>query len=248
MRKQSSYLKISLIVLCVIALVTLLCSLGFWQLSRAKEKETLLKQFQEAKTQQVLPQAVLIQERDPQALRYQWVSLQGHFINERTILLDNITNNGLPGYYVLVPFSLDADHIILVNRGWVPLGKSRQQIPVPEPVKGEVTIEGYLDFAYRNPLIEQALETDSIQWPLRMQKLDMPLIEQLTGKKTNKMLVILQNSAYAFEAPKRPQEAMPPSRHRGYAFQWFSLAALLVILSLLSAYHFKGKAKHEHTS
>ncbi len=75
-----------------------------------------------------------------------------------------------------------------------------------------------------------------------MQQLDIGLLQDLTGKKINEMLVVLhKDSAYAFEAPT-PGVPMSPSRHRGYAFQWFSLAALLVMLSLLCANHFKGKA------
>ncbi len=243
MRAKRPFIKIGLIALLVVAGVTLLCSLGFWQLQRAKQKEDILAQLQKGMHHQILNQEALTHPIAPISLRYHRIALKGEFLNQYTILLDNVTNKSSPGYYVYVPFQFNDDHYVLVNRGWIPLGPSRQKIPLPPGVKGEVTIEGYLDFAYRNPFIRHALETDSVQWPLRVQQLDLGLLGDLTGKKINKMLVVLDKSSpYAFELPHTPGTQMTPSRHRGYAFQWFSLAALLVVLSLLSAYHFRGKA------
>ncbi len=156
MKPNIPFLKMGLITLLVAAGVTLLCSLGFWQLSRAQEKEALLQQQQQGKKQPLLTQAALTQAS--RHLRYHRISLQGHFLNEHIILLDNITKRSLPGYYVFAPFSLKNGEVVLVNRGWIPLGPSRNQLPKPMPVKGEVTIEGYIDFAYRNPFIKHALE------------------------------------------------------------------------------------------
>ncbi|MGD9592244.1 MAG: SURF1 family protein [Candidatus Berkiella sp.] len=240
--KRRSYLKVAAIILLIALLITLLVGLGFWQLSRANQKEALLAQLQQGQRQSVLESSAL-SEKTPQDLRFSRITLQGKFLNERTILLDNKTNNAVPGYHVFVPFSLSDGQLVLINRGWIPLGASRQHIPNPEAVKGEVTIEGYLDFAYRNPFINNALETSAISWPLRIQQLDLALIEQLTGRKLYKMLVILdKKSPFAFEPPTIISDQMPPARHRGYAFQWFSLAALLFLLSILSVRHFKGKA------
>lgn len=237
--KVRPFIKVGSIALLVLMMITLLCSLGFWQLERAKEKEALLAKINHGQQSSVLTQAALYAS-DPQALRFMCIKLRGHFINQKTILLDNKTNGGAPGYHVFVPFALNDDTLVLINRGWIPSPPSRRQIPLPNPVKGEVTIEGYLDFAYRNPFIIDAMETDSIQWPLRVQQLDEHELQNLIGKKIHKMLVVLdRDSPYVFEPVSRTNP-MSPSRHRGYAFQWFSLAALLLVLCL-GVLYFRGK-------
>jgi surfeit locus 1 family protein len=218
---------------------TLLCSLGFWQLSRAHQKEMILAALSEQQDDIPLSAANLLQQGDLSLLRYRQVKLKGIFLNNHTILLDNKINNGRVGYHVLVPFALDNQTITLVNRGWIPLGASRAAAVTIPPIKGEVTIEGYLDFAYRNPFIKETLETHSIEWPLRMQQLDLDLLHSLIGKKILKMLVTLDNnSPYVFVASSKPGTSMPPSRHIGYAVQWFSLAA-----TLLACYFFRHKLK-----
>ncbi|MBS0288846.1 MAG: SURF1 family protein [Proteobacteria bacterium] len=219
----------------VISSVTLLCCLGFWQLSRAKYKENLAYLQQKGAINETKPSNAFITSL-PESMRYQRVILKGHFINEFTILLDNKLNKGQIGYHVVVPFQDNSmDKVILIDRGWVALGKSRQVLPSIKPIEGEVSIEGYWDFAYRNPFIKQALETDPIRWPLRMQDLDTNLLQKLTAKSVHKMLVKLdKESAYGFEILP-PQTPMTSARHKAYAFQWFSLAAALFILSLFAA-------------
>lgn len=224
-----------LIILLVIGGVTLLCCLGFWQLSRAHQKEEIQAQLRSGHVGQPLGTQDLLQPIELSPFRYHQVLLKGHFLNNQTILLDNKINNGQPGYYVFVPFTLNDQTVILVNRGWIPIGPSRLTVPSPNPIKGEVTIEGYLDFAYRNPFIKNALETNKIEWPLRMQQLDLDLLHSLIGKNIHTMLVTLdKNSPYAFVAPIAPGTSMPPARHRAYAFQWFALSVTLLGLSFFS--------------
>jgi surfeit locus 1 family protein len=222
-----TYLFLTLFILCG---VTLLCRLGFWQLSRAQQKEELLITFENNASQVAMSAEELLQTTlSPQTLRYFGVKLHGHFLNDKNILLDNKTNDGQIGYHVLTPFALDSQTIILVNRGFIPIGRTRASLPSISPILGEVTIEGYLDFAYRNPFIKRSLETHSIEWPLRIQALDLNLLQDLIGKKLYTMLVILHNdSTYGFIPPKQPKAWMTPSKHRGYAVQWFLLAATLL--------------------
>lgn len=228
--------------------VTLLCSLGSWQLSRGKQKQLLLSQASAAENKHPLSAKALLTKQDTIALRYHPIKLVGTFFNEQTILLDNMINKGQTGYHVIVPFSLDDKTIILVNRGWIPRGHSRDVLPSVTPIKGEVTIEGYLDFAYRNPLIKAALESNTIQWPLRMQRIDMDILKASLSKDIYPMLVKLKNeSIFAFTQPNQPIVWMSPSRHYGYAVQWFSLAATLFGFYLFILFRKRAKL-HEHAN
>lgn len=222
--------------LIVLIGVTLLCSLGRWQLLRGQEKQSLLTQWETHSHSLALDETALTQTK-PLA-RYTAIKLTGHFLNNHTILLDNKTNNGRPGYHVLTPLELLNQTVILIDRGWVPLQRTRQELPHIPAIIGEVTIEGYLDFAYRNPFIHDAIENNEIKWPLRVQELDWDQIGLLLNKSIFPMLVKFnQPTAYSFELTPVKTEWMSPERHYGYAVQWFLLAFTLG--ALYSLFYFR---------
>src|SRR5918999_5519037 len=69
------------------------------------------------------------------------VVARGRFVDEHTVYLDNKLRRGQPGYEVVTPLRLDGMHV-LVNRGWVHAGRTRETLPeVPVP-PGEVRVEG----------------------------------------------------------------------------------------------------------
>ncbi len=96
----------------VALLLPLLLGLGFWQLDRAEEKRQLQQEFIERQAQapinitQLLagplsPQA--IGNRDEQALHHLPVILQGKWLNDHNILLDNRIYQGRFGYEIITP-------------------------------------------------------------------------------------------------------------------------------------------------
>jgi surfeit locus 1 family protein len=215
--------------------VTLLASLGCWQISRGLAKENLLSKANEASS--LTPYSVkdilqILQlgqpkEEDLKKYKYHPVKFISTFDSDHIILLDNIIKNSHPGYAVYVPAKLDEHTVILVSRGWIPLGRSRSIVPqLPSIPLGEVTIEGYLDFAYRNRFISSAMEGKDIQWPLTMQQLDLALLSHALGKSVYPMLVNLDI--------KEKGETLKPERHYAYAFQWFALAVTLLVFYFIS--------------
>lgn len=208
-------------ILVILAAFVALCSLGFWQLSRAKQKEVLLTQQAKAAQQAPLTANQLL-TKNPE--RYTNVLLHGTLQNEYSILLDNTVKDGKAGYEIFVPIALNENTIIFVDRGWITLGSSRDILPKLKSEISEMTIEGYLDFPYRNPFISRAIEGNAIQWPLRIQQWDLNFLQAILGKKIYPMLVILNNNP-------RKNLSMSPERHRGYAFQWFAIAATLLVIA-----------------
>jgi len=209
--------------------VTLLCSLGFWQLSRAQQKIALQNQAAAASLQAPLDQtSLLASKRQSQQMRYLPVRLKGAYLNQYNVLLDNKIENGQVGYHLLTPVSLDEQHWLLVDRGFIPLGASRTHLPHISPIKGEVTIEGYLDFSYRNPFISTPMETQEVKWPLRMQRLDTELLGTIWHKEVYTMLVVLNHK------PPTSKAWLSPQKHQGYAVQWFALGLTLLLCYLFS--------------
>src|SRR5882724_4891861 len=126
--------------LLTVALIAVLVSLGRWQLYRAAEKRVLFDSFA-AGAQAVRP----IDLKTPKVPRYSLVEADGHYDDTRQILIDNMVNAERAGYFVITPFALQGGGWVLVNRGWVPLGKSRADRPAI-PVAGDLrSIRGRAD-------------------------------------------------------------------------------------------------------
>ena len=114
-----------------LVLLPVLLSLGFWQLRRADEKRALIAQYEIGAT--TIKQ--LSADNVGNLPLLQNVVVSGRYDASKQILLDNMpssknaANRTRPGYHVLTPFLLNERDIVLVNRGWVPLGQSREALP-----------------------------------------------------------------------------------------------------------------------
>src|SRR5687767_14385028 len=71
------------------------------------------------------------------------VAVTGEFVPRYTVYLDNKTRRGRPGYEVVTPLRLrgSSSHV-LVNRGWIEAGKTREALPQVATPAGEVRVEG----------------------------------------------------------------------------------------------------------
>ncbi len=201
--------------------------LGRWQLHRMHEKEALFAEF-ESGGLITLP----LSQVDPaKVARYQHVIASGHFDGAHQVLLDNMTHQGGVGYRVLTPLVVSEDSVVLVDRGWVPMGRSRTELPdvsVPEGLRG---LSGRLDEPPRAG-IELAGNERTGGWPRVLSYPTMAELEQAFGRRLLPRIILLdadQPDGYVREW--RPA-TFPPERHLGYAATWFSLAATVVIAYL----------------
>ena len=114
-----------LMTLLTIALLALFVSLGQWQWSRGTAKQVVWDQFSRA----AVPEYSARPPDFDTLPRFSRVAFSARYRPERQFLLDNRTNNGRPGYEVLTPAVLNDGRWFLVNRGWVPFGGYRDQLP-----------------------------------------------------------------------------------------------------------------------
>jgi surfeit locus 1 family protein len=215
----------------VITFLTLpfLLALGVWQLHRAHQKEVLLADF---KAHTALPYVPLsaLDPTDPSSL-YRRVIAEGRYDREHQILLDNQIRDGQPGYHVYTPLRLRGrPGGILVNRGWVPLGASREQLPDIEVPGADVTLKGWLAQP-ANPGLRLG-EAARVSWPRVVQYLDYKDLVADLGYPLEPVVILLapeEKNGYWREW--RPQfGAFGPERHWGYAVQWFALALALLAI------------------
>jgi surfeit locus 1 family protein len=127
--------------------------------------------------------------------------------------------------------------VLLVDRGWVPLGVSREQLPVVFVDPKPRTVAGRLDgLPVPGIRVGEAQAPGATGWP---RVLNFPMqadIEAVLGEKVESRIVLLDASnPDGYQRAWRPSVGVPPERHLGYAIQWFALAlALIVIFVALS--------------
>jgi len=216
--------------LVAVALVGL-GSLGFWQLNRADEKREMIAVF--AAGQQ---STVAFSAENADALpRYQRVTVAGRYESGRQVLLDNMpSSTGAPGYQVLTPLRLAEGGLVLVNRGWLPLGADRRVLPEISVDDTRRELVAMTDELPRPGMRLGEPDGAAESWPWVV---SFPLHEQLVAVYGEPLLLpILKLDAAADSGFERVWEArfgMSPQQHVGYAVQWFALCAALLAIFIV---------------
>lgn len=214
--------------------MTALSSLGNWQLQRAVEKRQLMNQAEQGRVQ-VLP---LDAQHAPTLARYQRVSLQGHYEPQQQVLLDNMpstapSNKGQPGYRVLTPFRLDDQSLVLVDRGWVPLGVDRRQLPVVAVDVNTRRLTGMLDELPR-PGVRAGDAGVGETWPQVLNYPTLAELRRLYGPALHSRILLLDaQAADGFERTWQIDLGFSPERHVGYAIQWFGMALAVFVIFIV---------------
>lgn len=211
----------------------LLLGLGVWQLERAQEKKAQLAQWQQeaGNLGWAELQASGLEVGQP-------VQISGRY-GETSWLLDNRTRDGAPGYEVLTLFFPEQGRPVVVNRGWLQAPRRRDTLPEISRPNGDVRLQGRLS-EFPEPPVLKDVSRDSDEWPRRTQSLSQQQAQQI---QTDVVGLVLRLSGPeqpgAYRADWAP-DIMGPQTHYGYALQWFSLAAALVILTVVASYRRTG--------
>lgn len=219
----------------VILLATLLVSgitakLGFWQLGRAQTKEalnaiTVARQLEPALLNDDWASGVV-----PEDWMQRSADLDGQWLPQFTVYLDNRSMKSQTGFFVLTPFQLSNGPVLLVQRGWVARDRARSDFlpPVPTP-QGKVTLQGRV-VPSPSKLMELGAPVPVKEgFNLLRQNIDL----QEFGLETKlPMLATIQQTNDASDGLLRewPKSISGADKNRGYAFQWFALSALTLIL------------------
>lgn len=218
----------------VLAIATF-CWLGLWQLDRAGEKERRRGAFA-ARTSDA---PILLSQRlstmpvefDLDWWRYRHVEFSGEVLGERQYLLDNRTRNAVAGYHVYVPMLVTGlNQVLLLNRGWVETGPTRERRPDVSLNSTELVVSGFVEQPRKPPLLGDDGYADS-SWPKVVQRIDFDKIARDLGRPVLPFVVLMDAAAPGgFVREWSPYLGIGPDRHRGYALQWFSLAAAVAVV------------------
>ncbi|HEY1128453.1 MAG TPA: SURF1 family protein [Roseateles sp.] len=198
--------------------------LGVWQLDRAQQKLALQAAVEAEAARPALANADLggVEQL------HRSVALHGQWVAERSVWLDNRPMDGRAGFYVVTPLRLTGrDEAVLVQRGWVPRDPSnRSHLPPLATPAGEVEVVGRLA-ASPSRLYELG---EGASGAIR-QNLDAAALAAESGLRLLPLTVV-QTAGAADDGLLRhwPAPDLGLHKHYGYAFQWFALCALILIL------------------
>lgn len=214
--------------IAALIIVPLFCGLGVWQLGRAADKEQRLQAY--AQSEQFGPANIGLSEVFDATAGYRRVRLTGHYDAEHAFLLDNQIRDGRAGYHVFTPLLLTDHRAILVNRGWIPQGATRRDLPVMPTPFGEVSITGVLspEPGY-GMLLGKDIESDK-RWPRVVQAIILPRLQQELPVELAPQILLLDPAEEGGFVRQWTIVQFGPERNRGYAFQWFSMAAAVLFI------------------
>lgn len=231
--------------IAVAVLLPLFLFLGFWQLQRAEEKRLLQAEY-DARAN---GPAVQVEGRvqPPEALQFYRVVARGYYETDYQVLVDNRVHQGQAGYHVITPLRLaDSQVRLLVNRGWIALGASREQLPAFETPGGLQQITGVATVPSDKYFTFEKRESPGRVWERVWQNMDLGRYAAAAPFPVQPVVVLLdpQNPAGGF-ARDWGRLDTGISVHKGYAFQWFLLAAALAALYLFLSWRRSGPAPEE---
>ena len=214
-----------------LALAALACAagiaLGNWQAGRAEQKRAIGAQLEQSI--QASPIEISSGKINAHFLAWKRVAARGRFVDEHTVYLDNKLRHGRAGYEVVTPLRLNGTYV-LVNRGWVEAGKSREVLPkVPAPA-GEVRVEG-LALERVPHVLSAGRATGKVR-----QNIDLKSFQEETGLPLQPIVIEQHSPAADGLLREWPRPDVGIEKHEGYALQWYSLAGLAVILFVVLSF------------
>ena len=175
-------------------------ALGNWQFGRAEQKRA--------------------------AARVELVTVQGEFDPKYGVLLDNKIHRSMPGYHLVQPLRLADRKYVLVNRGWAPAGRTRDQLPEFRTPAGRVELSGA-----RLPRFPQSYEpTPGTSEGKVWQNVTLERDAAWSGLALEPYVIEQHSNLDDGLVRDWPRAGSGVEMHESYALQWYSLAVLSVVL------------------
>jgi surfeit locus 1 family protein len=226
--------------IAMLVLVAIGIALGNWQTRRAAEKTALQGRLAQRAAAPPLVLGAAIQ--DPAAMEFRRLIVTGEFVPNWPVFLDNRPLDGRSGFILLMPFTIAGAHAgkprhVLVARGWLPRDPAGgARAPAFATPRGTVTIEGV---AVQRPARLMQLGTPPPLAPgAVVQNLEVADFARASGLDLQPFLLEQTGPGVSGEALVRkwPAPGVDVDRHKGYAFQWYALAALAFLFFVLTGW------------
>ena len=209
-------------------------SLGQWQMRRAAEKQSIERIL--SARQSASPIALGSAVADVDQIEYRRVIVQGEFVRDWPVYLDNRPHGGMAGFYLLMPLKIaGSDMHVLVVRGWVPRDPTdRAKLPPIAAPTGLVEIQG---LAVRNPGHVLQLGRAANLRPGAIVQ-NVAIAEFAQASKLPMQPFVIEQLSDTRDGLIRdwPRPSTGIDKHLGYAFQWYALAATAFIFFVVTGF------------
>jgi surfeit locus 1 family protein len=216
----------------VIALVmmAMLIGLGTWQLHRRVWKTELLATIAGRINAAPVPMPATI--ANPANWTFRTVHLTGHFASDKALWLYGRTYDGKAGIHLLVPLIRPQGDPILIDRGFVPFDHA-SELAAFAPADEDVEIDGVVRMPEAGGLFLPSNQPDrNIWYTVQMAQMSketaLPLMPIYVAAKPN--------GATGWPAATGGTEgAGIRNEHLNYAIFWYSMAAALALIYVMSS-------------
>jgi cytochrome oxidase assembly protein ShyY1 len=230
-------LRIALAMAAGVAVTVIAVLLGNWQHRRGDAKQARQDEWDAAARAPVAAIASKIDASAAAAQLPRRVVVDGQYVPAGTVYVDNRSLQGVAGFQVVTPLRLADGTAVLVNRGWIARDAvdPMRMPPVPTP-DAPVRVEGLA--VERVPRLLELAPATALPLPGIWPNLEFEDYERIAGARVARLVV--QQTSDAVDGLRRawPPPASGVEKHRGYALQWYGLAALGAGLTLF----FGGRA------
>tara|TARA_E500000178_G_scaffold52718_3_gene48622 strand:+ start:6305 stop:7036 length:732 start_codon:yes stop_codon:yes gene_type:complete len=234
MKCRMSKLKLLILNLFVIFTFVILLCLGSWQLDRKAQKAELLDQIKRTSYETILLDNMEITAENLNDWLYRKVSIEGSYMNGlEARVFANLSNPrgefGGAGYWILTPFLVKDNDVLIVNRGFVPQPNNSNYLKYND-ITNNVSIEGYIKrFEKNNIFTPEADFTEKITYLFNKEDLSKIFGIEI---KTIFYIDLIDTS---ISLPQSNETKLTFSdNHLSYAITWYSLATVLLFIYLYS--------------
>jgi len=216
-------------IIATVIAVSVFTYLMLWQIDRAEERKQLQSQIMQRSE---LPITALTNSESASLSndRYRRFQIDGHYINQHQVLLDNVVHDGRPGYEVITPFRTTQGDRLLVNRGWIDAGRDRTVLPDITVTEENISLTVMLDKPRSAPVVG----LDVVESRYRWNYLDLAFYKKQSGIEIPDYLLLLAADSPSGFTSRWPEVEDKSGMHIGYAIQWgaFALIALGTFLGV----------------
>lgn len=223
--------------LMTIPALIILVLLGSWQLQRLEWKTDLFNELTTRQEHAPITVPLPISKSNINTLKYHNTTFTGTFLHDKEIHIYTgaVKIKRERGFYIITPFQLDgSNHIIAVNRGWIPNSlKDASKRPETLPT-GIQTITGALTISEKPTWFTPPNDLKNNVWLW----LDIDAMAQHWALSLQPLALLQADKAKNATYPIPPATQINlRNDHLQYAIIWYSLAFALLIIYII--YHRK---------
>jgi len=231
--------------LLVLAATGVLIRLGIWQLDRLQTRRAYNAQVVSQVNKPVLKldadglSSGNIQPENLSEMEYRKVVVSGEYDPSQEVALRNQVWHDQYGVHLLTPLHIkDSNIVVIVDRGWIPggdfsAGESIGAWPqFMEP--GQVTVYGVIRRQQTKPDLGRISDPTPFPGQGRITAWNLSNLEQMQRQLPYPILPVYIQQSPDPAWTKMPYRSEPEldlteGPHMGYALQWFSFAAILIV-------------------